>query len=193
MIINGDELVLSAQEWECYRGTPQEVVDHINKAFFNILKSYKEPEQAQKQIYSVLDSYAQYGFADSEGYLVATTVINTFYRSNIGKWRVGLHHPNVSDQSTNDSLIVTPQTPRKQLQLSDEALEAMAKAMAPDIVKAIVDSDSYANFICEHVSAKVAESLGLSPDKAEEGIVVELTSNIVFRIGQSLEEYFKPC
>lgn len=193
MIINGDELVLSAQEWECYNGTPQEVVDHINEAFLSILKSNEKPEDAQRAIYTVLDSHAKYGFADSEGYLVATTVINTYYRSNIGKWSVGLNSPNVPNKPANESLIVASQPIHKQLQLSDEALEAMAKAMAPDIVKAVVDSDSYANFICEHVSAKVAESLGLSPDKAEEGIVVELTSNIVFRIGQSLEEYFKPC
>lgn len=191
MIINGDELVLSAQEWECYNGTPQEVVDHINKAFLSILKSNDMPEDAQKEIYGVLDSYAQYGFADSEGYLVATTVINIYYRSNIGKWSVGINSPNVSDKAVDDSLVTIPQPSKKTLQLSDEAVEAMAKAMAPDIVKAIVDSDQYANFICEHVSAKVAESLGLPPDKVEEDIVVDLTSSIVFHIRESLEKSFK--
>lgn len=190
MIINGDELVLSAQEWECYNGTPQEVVDLINKAFLGILKSNEKPEDAQRAIYAVLDSHAKYGFADSEGYLVATTVINTYYRSNIGKWSVGI---NSSKSLANKSTTVNEAPVNKGVELSDEAVEAMAKAMAPDIVKAIVDSDQYANFICEHVSAKVAESLGLPTESVNDELVVELSSNIVFRIGQSLEDSFKPC
>lgn len=86
MIVTPQEIVISIEEWECYSDTPQGVVDKINAEFRVVLNTNTSPSWAQKRFFSFLDTFANYGFRDSECCQVATDVINRYYCSSIDRW-----------------------------------------------------------------------------------------------------------
>jgi len=88
MIIEREQLIVSRKEWECYRSTPDFVIDEINSTFLEILQTTNSPRYAQKRFYDfAYDSgFDLYGLRDTECCIVATDIINTYYKSNIDRW-----------------------------------------------------------------------------------------------------------
>tara|TARA_B100000401_G_scaffold4410_1_gene2787 strand:- start:592 stop:873 length:282 start_codon:yes stop_codon:yes gene_type:complete len=88
MIIEREQLTVSRKEWECYRSTPDFVIDEINSTFLEILQTTNSPRYAQKRFYDfAYDSgFDLYGLRDTECCIVATDIINTYYKSNIDRW-----------------------------------------------------------------------------------------------------------
>ena len=88
MIIEREQLTVSRKEWECYRSTPDFVIDEINSTFLEILQTTNSPRYAQKRYYDfAYDSgFDLYGLRDTECCIVATDIINTYYKSNIDRW-----------------------------------------------------------------------------------------------------------
>ena len=88
MIIEREQLTVSRKEWECYKNTPDFVIDEINSTFLEILQTTNSPRYAQKRFYDfAYDSgFDLYGLRDTECCIVATDIINTYYKSNIDRW-----------------------------------------------------------------------------------------------------------
>lgn len=86
MIIEESKIELNHDEWECYSFTPNHIVEDVNKGVVDILMSTHHPALAQKRVYDFLDLYYKYGFRDSECEMVATEVINKYYKSNINRF-----------------------------------------------------------------------------------------------------------
>ena len=88
MIIEREQLTVSRNEWECYKNTPDFVIDEINSTFLEILQTTNSPRYAQKRFYDfAYDSgFDLYGLRDTECCIVATDIINTYYKSNIDRW-----------------------------------------------------------------------------------------------------------
>lgn len=82
---------LTREQWECYRHTPQTLIDQINNAFTLILENSKSPEGALKKIFNILTCYIEYGFRDTECEWVAVHTINKFYdgHKDVDRWSVG--------------------------------------------------------------------------------------------------------
>lgn len=86
MIIKQSKIELDHKDWDCYSFTPNAIVEDVNKGVVDILKSTHNPVLAQKRVYDFLELYKFYGFRDSECENAATEVINTYYKSNIGRF-----------------------------------------------------------------------------------------------------------
>lgn len=88
MIIEREQLTVSRKDWECYRSTPDFVIDEINSTFLEILQTTTSPRYAQKRFYEFAcdGGFDLYGFRDTECCIVATDIINTYYKSNIDRW-----------------------------------------------------------------------------------------------------------
>ena len=79
-------VTLKRSQWECYRDTPDSIIETINGFFSRILADCDTPIDAQSKIYGFLSFYKEWGFSDSECNQAATDEVNKYYKSNIDRW-----------------------------------------------------------------------------------------------------------
>lgn len=203
MIVSESELKVSAQEWECYHKTPPEIVDLVNNWVHLALKQFSSPVVTQRIIFEgILDSVKEYGFYDSEGCRVATNIINQFYHgphlSRFPTWVRGTSCPEVTTYSdlvrtekeqilgrlgkrSSESVKTTDGAGQKQstFDLSEEAVNKVAKAIAPDVLRDVFNSDSFVEFLTESITAKVVEAFNLPESQRDSDPVIDITSGII--------------
>ena len=80
------QVTLKRSQWDCYRDTPDGVIDTINGFFTSVLDSSLDAVTAQDRIYKFMGLYKEWGFSDSECNQVATDEINKYYKTNIDRW-----------------------------------------------------------------------------------------------------------
>ena len=173
--LGNNKLHCDRGEWECYRHTPDHIIDEVNDLVYAVITTNNDAVVAQKIIYDTLqeNGYGKYGFRDSECDQCTTNIINQYYGSKIDRW-ADLRGKRKGEQWVKHTIDTPKQPQTKIMGLSALSYAKLADALVEDVATYIREDERFQELILELLPEAIHEHLG----DVNIDVVANLTAHI---------------
>jgi hypothetical protein len=158
------KLLCDRHEWECYRNTPENIIEEINALVYAVITTNNDSVVAQKIIYDTIaanDKYRGYGFRDSEGDQCTTNIINKYYGSNIDRWaNLDLRAERKKEKWVFNVITQPTNKETKPMGLSALSYAKLAEALSDDVATYIREDERFQELILKMVPEAIQAHLG---------------------------------
>lgn len=172
------ELICDRNEWECYRNTPEHIIEEINALVYAVVTTNNDPVVAQKIIYDTIaasEKYGKYGFRDSEGDQCTTNIINKYYGSKIDRWaNLDLSAERKKEKWVFNVITQPTNKETKSMGLTQQSYERLAEALADEVSDYIREDDRFMELILKLVPEAIRHKLG----DVDVEVIGELTAHL---------------